>query len=88
MNSILEFFLGLGLLVLFGWYFATDRGLRKRLLALNLVTLLVVFSIWTIHGSNMMSRSHPFAAAGVRRKGTTTSMTSRMAHSPMKKAHG
>jgi SecD/SecF fusion protein len=48
MNSILEFFIGLGLLVLFGWYFATDRGLRKRLLALTLVTLLVVFSIWSI----------------------------------------
>ncbi|HEY1582010.1 MAG TPA: protein translocase subunit SecD [Chthoniobacterales bacterium] len=48
MSSIVEFFLGLGLLVLFGWYFATDRGLRKRLLALALVTLLVVFSIWSI----------------------------------------
>ncbi len=48
MNSILEFFIGLGLLVLFGWYFATDRGLRKRLLALTLVTLLVVFSVWSI----------------------------------------
>ncbi len=48
MNSIVEFFLGLGLLVLFGWYFATDLGLRKRLLALALVTLLVVFSLWSI----------------------------------------
>ena len=48
MNSVLEFFLGLGLLVLFGWYFATDRGLRKHVLAATLVTLLVVFSIWSI----------------------------------------
>ena len=48
MNSIAEFFLGLGLLVLFGWYFATDLGLRKRLLALALVTLLVIFSLWSV----------------------------------------
>ena len=48
MNSIVEFFLGLGLLVLFGWYFATDLGLRKRLLALALVTLLVIFSLWSV----------------------------------------
>ena len=49
MNSLLEFFIGLGLLVLFGWYFATDHGLRKRLLAAALVTLLVIFSIWSIY---------------------------------------
>jgi SecD/SecF fusion protein len=48
MNSIVEFFLGLGLLVLFGWYFATDLGLRKRLIALALVTLLVIFSLWSV----------------------------------------
>ena len=48
MNSVFEFFMGLGLLVLFGWYFATDLGLRKRLLAATLVTLLVVFSLWSI----------------------------------------
>ena len=47
MNSLIEFFLGLGLLVLFGWYFATDHGLRKRLLAIALVTVLVVFSVWS-----------------------------------------
>ena len=33
MNSLFEFFIGLGVLVLFGWYFATDLGARKRLLA-------------------------------------------------------
>ena len=48
MNSILEFFIGLALLVLFGWYFATDRGLRKHVLAAVLVVLLVVFSFWSI----------------------------------------
>ena len=36
------------MLVLFGWYFATDQGLRKRLLALTLTALLVTFSIVTI----------------------------------------
>lgn len=36
------------MLVLFGWYFATDHGPRKRLLAMTLMLLLVVFSIATI----------------------------------------
>src|SRR2546421_5234547 len=48
MTPVLTFFAGLGLLVLFGWYFATDVGLRKRLLATTLVMLLVAFSIATI----------------------------------------
>ncbi|PYK90305.1 MAG: protein translocase subunit SecDF [Verrucomicrobia bacterium] len=48
MSPALTFFAGLGLLVLFGWYFATDVGLRKRLLATTLVMLLVAFSIATI----------------------------------------
>src|SRR5256886_10319014 len=48
MTPALTFFAGLGLLVLFGWYFATDVGLRKRLLAATLVMLLVAFSIATI----------------------------------------
>ena len=48
MSPALTFFCGLLLLVLFGWYFATDSGLRKHLLALLLVALLMVFSIATI----------------------------------------
>src|SRR5256714_8105049 len=48
MTPALTFIAGLGLLVLFGWYFATDVGLRKRLLATTLVMLLVAFSIATI----------------------------------------
>src|ERR1700704_1892401 len=48
MSPALTFFLGLFLLILFGWYFATDVGLRKRLLATTLVMLLVAFSIATI----------------------------------------
>src|SRR5437868_8981104 len=46
MSSGLQFFIGLGILLLFGWYFATDAGPRKRILAAVLVTLLVTFSIW------------------------------------------
>jgi len=48
MNPALTFFAGLLLLVLFGWYFATDSGLRKHLIALLLVAMLVAFSIATI----------------------------------------
>lgn len=48
MNPLLTFFLGLLLLVLFGWYFATDFGPRKRLLATLLMVLLVAFSFVTI----------------------------------------
>ena len=36
------------MLVLFGWYFATDFGPRKRLLATLLMVLLVAFSLFTI----------------------------------------
>src|SRR6266567_3973430 len=45
MTPALTFFIGLGLMVLFGWYFATDQGPRKRLLAMTLMLLLVIFSI-------------------------------------------
>ena len=48
MSPVLTFFAGLGLLILFGWYFATDVGLRKRILATTLVMLLVAFSTATI----------------------------------------
>jgi SecD/SecF fusion protein len=48
MTPALTFFIGLGLLVLFGWYFATDQGVRKRLLATTLMVLLVMFSLATI----------------------------------------
>jgi SecD/SecF fusion protein len=48
MTPALTFFFGLVTLVLFGWYFATDQGPRKRLLAGMLMLLLVAFSIFTI----------------------------------------
>src|SRR5947207_3802580 len=48
MTPALTFLAGLAILVLFGWDFATDQGLRKRLLAMTLMLLLVVSSIVTI----------------------------------------
>src|SRR5213083_3259193 len=45
MTAGLTFCVGLAMLVLFGWYFATDQGPRKRLLATTLMLLLVIFSI-------------------------------------------
>ena len=48
MTPGLTFFIGLAMLVLFGWYFASDQGPRKRLLATTLMLLLVIFSIATI----------------------------------------
>jgi SecD/SecF fusion protein len=48
MTPALQFFIGLGMLVLFGWYFASDLGPRKRTLAMTLVVLLIAFSLETI----------------------------------------
>src|SRR2546429_7946319 len=48
MTPAFTFFIGLLFLVLWGWYFATDYGLRKRLIATLLAVLLVAFSIATI----------------------------------------
>src|SRR6184192_961011 len=48
MTAGLTFCIGLAMLVLFGWYFATDQGPRKRLIATALLLVLVVFSIATI----------------------------------------
>ncbi|HEY0368202.1 MAG TPA: protein translocase subunit SecD, partial [Chthoniobacterales bacterium] len=48
MSPVLTFCAGLLLLILFGWYFATDYGTRKRILATVLAVLLVAFSLATI----------------------------------------
>jgi SecD/SecF fusion protein len=48
MTPAFTFLAGLAMLVLFGWYFATDQGPRKRLLAMTLMLVLVVSSIVTI----------------------------------------
>src|SRR4051794_26527046 len=49
MTPLLTFFFGLLLLIMFGWYFATEHGPRKHLLATLLMVLLVAFSIFTIY---------------------------------------
>ena len=48
MSPVLTFCAGLLLLILFGWYFATDYGTRKRILATVLAVLLIAFSLATI----------------------------------------
>jgi SecD/SecF fusion protein len=48
MSPAYTFLILLGLLILFGWYFATDHGARKRILATALMALLVTFSLITI----------------------------------------
>ncbi len=49
MTPALTFFVGLVLLILFGWYFATDYGVRRRVLATLLMVLLVAFSLVSIY---------------------------------------
>jgi len=49
MTPALTFLIGLVMLILFGWYFATEYGRRKRLLATVLMLLLVVFSLVTVY---------------------------------------
>ncbi|HEV2840563.1 MAG TPA: protein translocase subunit SecD [Chthoniobacterales bacterium] len=49
MSPALTFLIGMAMLILFGWYFATDYGLRKRILATVLMLLLVVFSVMTMY---------------------------------------
>ncbi|MGI8437704.1 MAG: protein translocase subunit SecD [Chthoniobacterales bacterium] len=48
MSPVLTFLIGLVLLVLFGWYFATDHGPHKRIIATLLALLLVAFSVAAI----------------------------------------
>jgi len=40
------FFIELSWLVLFGWYFATEHGARKRLIAMVLTVTAIAFSLW------------------------------------------
>ncbi len=49
MSPVLTFVVGLLLLILFGWYFATEHGSRKRFIATILMVLLVVFSFLIIY---------------------------------------
>jgi len=45
----ITFLFGLLLLILFGWYFATDAGRRKRILGSVLTVLLVAFCIQSVY---------------------------------------
>jgi len=49
MTPALMFFIELLWLGLFGWYFATDYGARKRILALVLVVVAVAMSVAMIY---------------------------------------
>jgi len=49
MNPIFTFCFGLLLLVLFGWYFATETGRRKRMLGTVLTVLMVAFCIQSVY---------------------------------------
>jgi SecD/SecF fusion protein len=40
------FFIELSWLALFGWYFATEHGVRKRLIAMVLTVTAISFSVW------------------------------------------
>nr|MDQ6912927.1 protein translocase subunit SecDF [Verrucomicrobiota bacterium] len=48
MSASFTFFFLLVVLILFGWYFATDHGLRKRLIALTLTFLLLILMVTQI----------------------------------------
>ncbi|MGA3169794.1 MAG: protein translocase subunit SecD [Chthoniobacteraceae bacterium] len=41
-NPMVTFFFGLSMLILFGWYFATDAGKRKRILGTVITVMMVV----------------------------------------------
>src|SRR6266853_2457356 len=49
MTSTLTFFVGILLLILFGWYFATERGRPKRLLGSVLTVLLVALCLAALY---------------------------------------
>jgi len=46
MSPSLLFFIELSWLALFGWYFATEHGVRKRLIAIVLTVTAITFSVW------------------------------------------
>lgn len=49
MSPALTFFAGLGLLILFGWYLATEIGPRKRWLALTMTLLALAIAVTEIY---------------------------------------
>ena len=49
MSPFLTFSYGLGLLIMLGWYFATDSEVRKRNLGTLLTVLLIIFCLINIY---------------------------------------
>src|SRR5450432_2706185 len=49
MNPLFTFVIGLILLIIFGWYFATESGRRKRILGSVLAVLLIAFCLQSIN---------------------------------------
>ncbi|HWM23308.1 MAG TPA: protein translocase subunit SecD [Chthoniobacterales bacterium] len=48
MSPALTFLIGMAMLILFGWYFATEIGPRKRILGTLLTVLLTAFCVWAM----------------------------------------
>jgi len=51
------FFIELSWLALFGWYFATEHGVRKRLIAMVLTVTAITFSVWLAYPPGKKSHS-------------------------------
>jgi SecD/SecF fusion protein len=49
MTPVLTFFIGLGILVLFGWYFATESDRLRRILGTVLTIVVTAFCLWSTY---------------------------------------
>src|SRR5437763_5623492 len=49
MTPVLTFFIGLAILVLFGWYFATETERLRRILGTVLTIVVTVFCLWSTY---------------------------------------
>src|SRR5881275_875977 len=49
MTPVLTFFIGLAILVLFGWYFATESERLRRILGTVLAIVVTVFCLWSTY---------------------------------------
>jgi SecD/SecF fusion protein len=49
MTPVLTFFIGLGILVLFGWYFATESDRLRRILGTVLTIIVTAFCLWSTY---------------------------------------
>src|SRR5881396_629098 len=49
MTPVLTFFIGLAILVLFGWYFASESDRLRRILGTVLTIVVTVFCLWSTY---------------------------------------